>query len=195
MAYRLMRSLKVSVQGASPRELATKGAGLQLLTGLWPTPCGDLYVAWAPCGLAYAAFAGVGGNWAVAQQRLKQLWPMAQLKRDDAGTKKRMRAASKLGLKCWVPGTAFQMQVWRTLLKFPLGSRSSYRSLAVKAGVKGPRAVGQAVGANRVALFIPCHRVVRADGSLGGYRWGSARKRALLAVEERRVSSRLRSIR
>jgi len=81
-------------------------------------------------------------------------------------------------------GTAFQMRVWRFLQGIPLGETRSYADVA--AGIEAPkatRAVGTACAANRVAVLVPCHRVLRGDGALGGYRWGLERKRALLAAE------------
>ncbi len=86
-----------------------------------------------------------------------------------------------------VRGTAFQQRVWRALQNIPIGTTASYAEIAK--AIKAPRsvrAVAQACGANRLAVAIPCHRVVRSDGALSGYRWGVERKRALLARETKR---------
>jgi len=81
-------------------------------------------------------------------------------------------------------GTAFQRRVWQALRKIPAGKTVSYAELARRIGSpKSVRAVGQACGANTLAVAIPCHRVVRTDGSLSGYRWGAERKQALLERE------------
>ena len=82
-------------------------------------------------------------------------------------------------------GTAFQLRVWRGLLEIPVGRTTDYASLAerIGAGVSSARAVGLAVGRNPVSYVVPCHRVLRRDGGLGGYRWGMDRKRAMLACE------------
>lgn len=81
-------------------------------------------------------------------------------------------------------GTSFQMRVWRFLQGIPLGETRSYADVAQAIGApKATRAVGTACGANRVAVLVPCHRVLRGDGALGGYRWGLERKRALLKTE------------
>lgn len=82
-------------------------------------------------------------------------------------------------------GTNFQVQVWRALLAIPPGSLRTYAAIARGLGLPAgaARAVGNAVGANPVALLIPCHRVIRASGALGGYRWGLPRKAGLLAAE------------
>jgi AraC family transcriptional regulator of adaptative response/methylated-DNA-[protein]-cysteine methyltransferase len=81
-------------------------------------------------------------------------------------------------------GTPFQQRVWEALRQVPAGSTTTYRALAEAVGQPGAvRAVGSACGANRVAVLIPCHRAVRTDGGLGGFRWGLERKRALLDRE------------
>ncbi|MBK8006944.1 MAG: methylated-DNA--[protein]-cysteine S-methyltransferase [Gemmatimonadetes bacterium] len=85
-------------------------------------------------------------------------------------------------------GTAFQWRVWQALLEIPAGETVSYQELAARLGMpSSTRAVASAVAANRAAVLVPCHRVVRSDGSLGGYRWGLPRKRALL--DQERASS------
>jgi len=92
-----------------------------------------------------------------------------------------------LDLPLDVRGTAFQQRVWQALREIPAGSTVSYADLAQRIGApKSVRAVAQACGANALAVAIPCHRVVRNDGALAGYRWGVERKRALLERESRR---------
>ncbi len=94
------------------------------------------------------------------------------------------RAAPAPALPLDLRGTAFQMRVWRFLQGIPLGETRSYADVAQAIGApKATRAVGTACGANRVAVLVPCHRVLRGDGGLGGYRWGLERKRALLDAE------------
>jgi AraC family transcriptional regulator of adaptative response/methylated-DNA-[protein]-cysteine methyltransferase len=83
-----------------------------------------------------------------------------------------------------IQGTQFQLKVWKALLRIPPGAVASYGEVARQIGrPRAVRAVASACAANRIAVFIPCHRVIRGDGSLGGYRWGLARKRALLDRE------------
>jgi AraC family transcriptional regulator of adaptative response/methylated-DNA-[protein]-cysteine methyltransferase len=92
--------------------------------------------------------------------------------------------AVSLDLPLDVQGTAFQQRVWQALRAIPVGATASYTDIANRIGSPSSvRAVAQACGANRLALAIPCHRVVRSDGALSGYRWGVERKRALLARE------------
>jgi AraC family transcriptional regulator, regulatory protein of adaptative response / methylated-DNA-[protein]-cysteine methyltransferase len=92
--------------------------------------------------------------------------------------------AEGLDLRLDIRGTAFQRRVWTALLGVPAGSTVTYAALAARIGEPGSaRAVASACAANAVALAIPCHRVIRKDGTLSGYRWGVERKRALLARE------------
>ena len=92
-----------------------------------------------------------------------------------------------LDLPLDVRGTAFQQRVWQALREIPAGQTASYAEIAARIGApKAVRAVAQACGANPLAVAIPCHRVVRSDGSLSGYRWGVERKRALLEREASR---------
>lgn len=94
--------------------------------------------------------------------------------------------ATGLDLPLDIRGTAFQQRVWQALRKIPVGSTASYTEIAHRLGVpKAVRAVARACAANALAIAIPCHRVVRTDGTLSGYRWGVERKRALLEKEAR----------
>lgn len=87
--------------------------------------------------------------------------------------------------KVLISGTPFQLAVWRALLKLPTGQTTSYGRLAREIGKpRAARAVGQAVGANSLAVIIPCHRVLPADGTLGSYRWGVAMKQRVLELEK-----------
>ena len=81
-------------------------------------------------------------------------------------------------------GTMFQQRVWQTLLTIPYGKTVSYGELARMVGCKSAQAVGQAVGANPIALIIPCHRVIAANGQLGGYAYGTEIKKQLLELEQ-----------
>jgi AraC family transcriptional regulator, regulatory protein of adaptative response / methylated-DNA-[protein]-cysteine methyltransferase len=113
---------------------------------------------------------------------------------DDAGLKGVLaeivsfveNPARALDLPLDVSGTPFQQRVWQAVRAIPAGSRASYGEIAERIGApKEAYAVGETCAANRIALAIPCHRVVRKDGGLGDYRWGFKRKRALLAREAR----------
>jgi AraC family transcriptional regulator of adaptative response/methylated-DNA-[protein]-cysteine methyltransferase len=124
---------------------------------------------------------------------LQDRFPKAQLQGGDKQFEKIVATvvgfveAPALGLKLQldVRGTAFQQRVWQALTEIPPGSTASYAEIAKRLGSpKAVRAVAQACGANPIAVAIPCHRVVRTDGALSGYRWGIERKRTLLEREE-----------
>jgi AraC family transcriptional regulator of adaptative response/methylated-DNA-[protein]-cysteine methyltransferase len=126
---------------------------------------------------------------------LRQAFPAAGLVEDAASLAPTLARvvrfvespAAGLDLPLDVHGTEFQQRVWRALRKIPAGSTASYADIARRIDApKSVRAVAQACGANTLALAIPCHRVVRSDGALSGYRWGVTRKRALLDREAAR---------
>lgn len=123
---------------------------------------------------------------------LQRRFPRAELARDDAGLTGPLAAVTRLvespgsgfDLPLDVSGTAFQRRVWAELRAVPAGETVAYAELARRVGApKAARAVAQACAANPLAVAIPCHRVVRGDGGISGYRWGVARKRALLERE------------
>ena len=123
---------------------------------------------------------------------LRARFPGAALRLDPAGLAATVRslqmAVDSPGRAVHLPtdvgGTAFQQRVWRALRSIPPGSTESYAALARRIGRPGAaRAVAGACAANPLAVLVPCHRVVRSDGTLGGYRWGIERKRMLLARE------------
>ena len=121
---------------------------------------------------------------------LRRRWPQAILREDSETTGPILAhifppsGSQPPELDILVGGSRFQIRVWRTLLQIPPGRRVSYRHIAQAIGNAGAaRAVGAAVGANPVAWLIPCHRVIRGDGQLGGYHWGLSRKQACLLWE------------
>ncbi len=126
-------------------------------------------------------------------------FPRTEIRRDDGHLRTQVAmlldcAAGKApgaALPLDVQGTAFQMQVWEELCRIPRGSTVSYGELAQRIGrPKAVRAVGRACATNPVALITPCHRAVRANGELGGYRWGIERKRKLLEEEAAQASTK-----
>jgi len=136
----------------------------------------------------------IGAEAAALTRDLQRRFAGAELVRDDArlrGALADVRAfvqspAAGLDLPLDVTGTDFQKRVWRALKQIPAGATASYAEIARRIDApKAFRAVAQACGANPIALAIPCHRVVRNDGALSGYRWGVARKRTLLEREAR----------
>jgi AraC family transcriptional regulator, regulatory protein of adaptative response / methylated-DNA-[protein]-cysteine methyltransferase len=180
-----LHDLFVSFEAVTPGEYKDSGAGMRLRHGFADSPFGRIHAARSPRGIVHLAF--VDGSEAAALADLERRWPLAAIERDDKEAAKLVRQifVERSGSITLAPtGTNFQVKVWQALLD--LGSRgpTSYSAIATAIGQAGAsRAVGQAVGANPVAWLIPCHRVLRRDGDLGGYRWGVERKRAMLAWE------------
>ena len=184
--------------GMTPASYRAGGAGADIRYTTTQTPLGRLLVATTTRGICSVT---LGSNDHELEQRLAAEFPLAGKERVDAGREEWLdaviaRIASELG---WsdaaapalppldVAATAFQWRVWEALTRIPEGSTKSYSELARELGLPGgARAIGNACGNNRLALIVPCHRIVREDGSLGGWRWGVDRKRDLLARERRR---------
>jgi AraC family transcriptional regulator of adaptative response/methylated-DNA-[protein]-cysteine methyltransferase len=183
-----LHDLMVTVEGMTPGELKSGGAGLTISHGVAQTPFGPALVAVTPRGVCHFEFlASRAAAGAVAA--LRRRFPKARLSGDRKAAQAVADKAFKKGgaLPVLLAGTAFQLKVWQALLRIPRGRASSYGALAAAVGSpKASRAVGSAVGANTVAFLIPCHRVIRETGALGGYRWGPRRKQAMLAWESAR---------
>ena len=184
-----LHDLTVTLEAMTPGEIRGGGEGVTVRHGLVSTPFGSAFVAETPRGLCRLSFVD-GDDGATELQALRVLWPRAEFLRDEARATELVaiiwgNKAAKFPLA--VTGTNFQVQVWRALLELEPGETVTYGSLARKLGKPdAARAVGTAVGANPVAWVIPCHRVLRAGGVLGGYRWGPARKQMIRRWEERR---------
>ena len=189
-----LHDLLVTLDAVTPGELKARGSGLEIRYGFSPTPFGTALLASTARGLCHLGFHDRGGERAAAV-RLAGEWPHACLVQDDAGAATLAArifgargAAGAAPLRLAVRGTNFQLKVWQALIEVGADGPTTYSEVALAAGVPGAeRAVGNAVGANPVAWLIPCHNVLRADGSLGGYRWGPERKRAMLAFQARDI--------
>lgn len=202
-----LHDLSIDLVGMTPGQVADGGAGLQLLTGVHPTLLGPASITVAPRGVIDLRFLdptvdGPDGSLeaaeASARADLATHWPGAQVVVDRAATQwVADHLAAVLGnatlqphtpLPVLASGTNLQLRVWEALLRVPADRVVTYGEVARAAGrPTAVRAVASAVGRNPVALLIPCHRVLRATGELGGYRWGTTRKRVLLAREAARA--------
>jgi AraC family transcriptional regulator, regulatory protein of adaptative response / methylated-DNA-[protein]-cysteine methyltransferase len=190
-----LHDLCIQLEAASPGELKQGGAGWTISCGFADSPFGKCLIAESPRGICHLSFVE---NEKSALATLQKDWPSAEIKRDDAlaarlATEIFTRpddSASQPPLRAFVRGTPFQIRVWRALVQVPPGALTSYGRLA-KAIAKpaAARAVGTAVGRNPLAYLIPCHRVIRETGVIGGYHWGPARKRAMIAWESSRFQS------
>jgi AraC family transcriptional regulator, regulatory protein of adaptative response / methylated-DNA-[protein]-cysteine methyltransferase len=184
-----LHDLFVSCEAVTPGEYKSRGAGLAISYGFHPSPFGEALLAATPRGLCALYFADDGGRES-ACQRLREEWANATIVADPEGTRgiaaaifsPARRATAPLTL--YLRGTNFQVKVWEALLAIPPGRLTTYEAIARKIGDPNAlRAVGSAVGRNPIAFLIPCHRVIRKTGELGGYHWGLPRKRLILAWE------------
>jgi AraC family transcriptional regulator of adaptative response/methylated-DNA-[protein]-cysteine methyltransferase len=180
--------------GMSPTAMKAGGAGETIRYALAESPLGTILVATTERGLCAVLFAEdveVDPIKGLAVD-LRERFPQAVLRRDDAGLGEEVKfVLSNLqenktasSLPFHVRATAFQQRVWRALMEIPRGETRTYAQIAEAVGSPNAvRAVGTACGANVLAVVVPCHRVVGADGRLTGYRWGTERKRQLLEME------------
>lgn len=181
-----LHDLLVACDAVTPGEVRALGAGLEIAYGFGKTPFGPVIVGTTSRGLCHLQFIGEPTS---ALDTLRAEWPLARLRRDDTAieaTVGRLFAEERSDqpLHLLLRGTNFQIKVWEALLQIAAGEVVSYQTLARMTGnPHAQRAVGTALAHNRIALLIPCHRVIRESGDVGQYRWGSERKAALLAYE------------
>jgi len=183
-----LHDLFVATEAVTPGEYKSGGAGIEIHYGFAETPFGRCLVATTQRGIVALSFATDEDE---ASGALQGTWFGAALHRDDAvaeqvaGTAFASVATPDAPLRLLLRGTNFQIRVWRALLDIPFGGVATYGSVAetVCTG-DAARAVGNAVGANPIAYLIPCHRVIRAGGEPGGYRWGTRRKANILGWEQ-----------
>jgi AraC family transcriptional regulator of adaptative response/methylated-DNA-[protein]-cysteine methyltransferase len=187
-----LHDLFVTLEAVTPGEYKLRGAGLMIRYGFHETPFGTALVATTDRGVCALAFDDDGGGEAL--EELRETWESARLAEDPRATAEAARRifareqGNERPLPLFVQGTNHQVRVWQALLRVPAGALVTYETLAEAAGAPGSaRAVGSAVGRNPVAFAIPCHRVIRKLGVMGGYRWGTARKQAILAWEAARL--------
>jgi AraC family transcriptional regulator of adaptative response/methylated-DNA-[protein]-cysteine methyltransferase len=202
-----LHDLIVTLDAVTPGELKGGGRGIRIHYGFTATPFGEALLAATLRGLSHLAFVDTGER-DQAVKELRERWPHAEFERDDARALEfanriwdaehprevrpgrvrpgRVRPGrvrpGRVRLNLNVTGTNFQLKVWQALLEMGSHRRTTYSALATAIGAEASaRAVSNAVGSNPVAWLIPCHNVLRRDGTLGGYHWGEDRKRAILA--------------
>lgn len=182
----------VQLEAVTPGEYKLHGAGLVIDHGVHDTPFGQAFVALTPRGVCNFSFLDDKAPEAPLAT-LAHSWPEAELREAPSRTQNVINTmfdgskAPDRPISLHVSGTNFQISVWRALLQIPPAKVVSYSQVASAVGnPKAARAVGLAVGANPVALMIPCHRVIQQNGKLGGYHWGETRKQAIHAWEAAR---------
>lgn len=178
-----------AVLGMTPRQYRAGGVDARIAFAIAQTSLGALLVARSARGVCAIS---LGDDPDALLRELQDRFPRAELVGGDAGFERLLAQVVGLiaqpgighDLPLDVRGTAFQQRVWQALRRIPPGQTASYADIAARIGSpKAVRAVAQACASNTLAVAIPCHRVVRSDGALSGYRWGVARKRALLERE------------
>jgi AraC family transcriptional regulator, regulatory protein of adaptative response / methylated-DNA-[protein]-cysteine methyltransferase len=176
--------------GMTPGAYRRGGQGMSIRYTTAPSPFGRLLVAATERGICAVT---LGDEDSGLEAGLRREYPNAEIERDDAALQEWLAAVRPVlegrpgaarDLPLDLQATAFQWQVWRALQEIPRGETRTYSQVAAALGrPKAVRAVAQACATNRVALVVPCHRVVRGDGESGGYRWGEERKRRILGSE------------
>jgi AraC family transcriptional regulator, regulatory protein of adaptative response / methylated-DNA-[protein]-cysteine methyltransferase len=177
------------VLGMTPTRFREGGTNTDIFFALGECSLGSILVAQSKKGVCSIL---IGDDPQLLARDLQDRFPKANLIGDESGYQELIakivglieRPGVGLNLPLDIQGTAFQQRVWKALQQIPPGSTATYSEIAAKIGMpKAVRAVAQACGANALAVAIPCHRVIRNDGSLSGYRWGVERKRVLLERE------------
>ena len=177
----------IKVTAMTPAQYRSAGKGLVLNYGFADSPFGIVALAKTEYGICLLQFLDQRDESAFYALLQKQ-WSKAELKRDDQSISQLVQRLFNQDKKSEIQlvpmGSNFQIQVWQALLNIPLGQLSTYKRIAEAIGrPTASRAVAQAISRNPIGYLIPCHRVLRGDGGLGGYRWGTVRKQAIIAHE------------
>lgn len=183
----------------TPGDYKRRGAGIEMSYGFHNSPFGEALVMATDRGVSGIAFVNedIGQSRQEALDDMMRRWPDAEYREQpDVTARHAAQIFDPAKWSCDQPvrlvmiGTDFEVRVWETLLKIPMGKAVSYTDIARHIGKpQASRAVGSAVGRNPISFVVPCHRVLRADGSLGGYHWGLTRKRALIGWETGHVAA------
>lgn len=185
-----LHDLFVRIDSVSPGEFKRWGDGLALRYTFADSPFGEVMLVMSERGIVSLTLADAGQQ-KDRLQAFEAAWPRAMLHADKgladfaADLFQPRSERDDMQIAVVLSGSPFQHKVWQALLDVSPGETISYGTVAERIGHPGAsRAVGSAVGQNAVAMLIPCHRVLRADGEIGGYRWGVSRKRVALAWEQ-----------
>ena len=190
-----LHDLFVTHEAMTPGDYKAGGAGLTLRVGYHPSPFGEAILVATERGLAGLGFVD-GGDRAAALADMQRRWPKAAYVEDEAATAPLARRIfdplswrAEQPLRVVLIGTDFEVRVWQTLLRVPLGRATTYSDIASRIGKpSASRAVGAAVGKNPISFVVPCHRVLGRSGALTGYHWGLTRKQAMLGWEQGRLA-------
>ncbi|MDF3027555.1 MAG: DNA-O6-methylguanine--protein-cysteine S-methyltransferase / Transcriptional regulator Ada [Fluviicola sp.] len=182
-----LHDLFINIEGMTPAEYKNGGRDLVINYSFAESPFGNILVASTEKGICYLAFSE---DESLAFSIMQQHFPNAHFRQmTDPIQQNAIHIFShdwtKLSeIKLHLKGTDFQLKVWQALLKIPMGQLTTYGTIANQIEhPKASRAVGTAIGSNPVAFLIPCHRVIQSTGIIGGYMWGSTRKKAIIGWE------------
>jgi AraC family transcriptional regulator of adaptative response/methylated-DNA-[protein]-cysteine methyltransferase len=184
-----LHDLFITAEAVTPGEYKSRGAGMTIRYGVHPTPFGKCLIATTERGICHLSFVQTGEGDAI--DNLVMDWKQATMIEDHRSTIGLIEPIFDLRynhrgkpLNVHLRGTNFQLKVWEALLQIQVGQVTTYAGIASRIGKPNAmRAVGTAVGHNPIAVLIPCHRVIRKVGDFGNYRYGTLRKKALLARE------------
>ena len=192
-----LHDLFVAYEAMPPGIFRAGGAGLDMVWGVGPSPFGLAVVTATEYGMSGLGFADANTTVEQAFEDLANRWPNARFTRNDAKVAPMIaqafdpaRWSADRPVRVVLIGTDFEVKVWETLLKIPVGQATTYSAVANHIGrPTASRAVGAAVGKNPISFVVPCHRVVGTSGALTGYHWGVPRKRAILGWEAGVISA------
>jgi AraC family transcriptional regulator of adaptative response/methylated-DNA-[protein]-cysteine methyltransferase len=188
-----LHDLMITTEALSPGEIRNLGNGVDIQYGSGSTPFGQAVIAWTGRGINFLGFCEDTGYDSVINA-LKQRWKSARFTIDQQTASNQLDMifsdCGSTPVRLWLKGSPFQLKVWEALLAIPENAHASYGHIAAAIGhPRACRAVGSAIGSNPVAWIIPCHRVIRRLGGLGGYRWGKITKQAIIGYEASRCVS------
>lgn len=182
-----LHDLFVKIEAMTPSEYKNEGKNLKIATDFRDTPFGKVLLGTTEKGICYMAFVE---DPKIALAKLKTKFAQAEFEEKETPfSTEALRIFDNdwtfdSHIKLHIKGTPFQLKVWEALLRIPQGELCTYGQLGkVIHKPQASRAIGTAIGSNPVAYLIPCHRVIRASGIIGGYRWGSDRKENMIAWE------------
>ena len=189
-----LHDLFVTMEAVTPGEYKLHGSGLTISYGFHPSPFGECLIALTGRGICGLAFVTQGNRQDPLNDLLRR-WLHATLQEEPNQTLQwidkifpLIGGTAQEPLRLYLNGTNFQIKVWEALLRIPVGNLVTYQEIAEYLGdPNATRAVGHAIALNPISFIIPCHRVIRKMGVFGGYRWGTARKKAILGWEMARA--------
>ena len=194
-----LHDLFVTHEAMTPGDYKRRGEGIEMVYGFHACPFGEALVLATVRGIAGLAFVDEdkGQTRGEALADMTRRWPRATFREASIETAAHCRRVfepsawrAEQPVRLILIGTDFEVRVWEALLRIPMGRAVSYADIARHLGQPtASRAVGTAVGRNPISFVVPCHRVLRGDGNLGGYHWGLTRKKALIGWETGRVQA------